>query len=443
MTSHSIERREFLRRATLAAGAVGGLSSLAGCGGDPTRPASGPPAPSGFDARAVTAQRVDLSWTQQEDVTGFELERMPAAGGAFQRIAELPGDVRAFEDTETAGSTAYRYRIRALRNDLASPWSSEVSVQTPSAGAPDAPRDLAGTELTAASVRLTWSDASDNETGFRVYSREGEATVLLGETEPGTSSLFVDGLESGRIYRIFVQAFNDEGVSGESNTLTLFTGAAGVIESVSASSTAGTFAVAWSLSQAVPGDTLMRVERALEDGAFEVVAEALVGSPFGTTFTEASVPQASVIRYRLSPVGLLALPSSEAAIKDGALATYYFSGALAVLRTVTKAVLVSLPFNPSEFTGRCAGTSQVHLVRVSEGEVRAVLANCTHNCCFTNYIPNRTQPDRSYFACPCHGSQFRLDGSIQRGPATEREAVFVTTLLDDGVELFRPAAGAS
>jgi len=39
--------------------------------------------------------------------------------------------------------------------------------------------------------------------------------------------------------------------------------------------------------------------------------------------------------------------------------------------------------------------------------------NCTHLGC-----PVRWLPDGHIFLCPCHGSQFTLDGKIIKGPAT-------------------------
>jgi len=45
-----------------------------------------------------------------------------------------------------------------------------------------------------------------------------------------------------------------------------------------------------------------------------------------------------------------------------------------------------------------------------EGGVYAVTAVCTHLGCLVNH-------DVEGFACPCHGSRFRLDGSVVHGPA--------------------------
>jgi Rieske Fe-S protein len=46
-----------------------------------------------------------------------------------------------------------------------------------------------------------------------------------------------------------------------------------------------------------------------------------------------------------------------------------------------------------------------------DGDVRAFSARCTHLGC----LINRTADD--LLVCPCHGSRFRLDGTVAAGPA--------------------------
>lgn len=49
----------------------------------------------------------------------------------------------------------------------------------------------------------------------------------------------------------------------------------------------------------------------------------------------------------------------------------------------------------------------VYLRRTSETEIEALNVVCPHAGCFVNLAPGGT-----HFACPCHRSQFALDGSI-------------------------------
>ncbi len=54
----------------------------------------------------------------------------------------------------------------------------------------------------------------------------------------------------------------------------------------------------------------------------------------------------------------------------------------------------------------------VIVCRAEDGEIRALSATCTHlGCKITQYADG-------LLVCPCHGSRFRLDGTVARGPAT-------------------------
>ncbi len=81
-----------------------------GSGGD-TEPPSTPGTPT---ASAVTSTSVTLSWTASTDnvgVTGYEVFRAPGTGGSFSLAGSTA--TTSFTDTGLAGSTSYRYQVRA------------------------------------------------------------------------------------------------------------------------------------------------------------------------------------------------------------------------------------------------------------------------------------------------------------------------------------------
>ena len=96
-------------------------------------------------------------------------------------------------------------------------WSSRtlqiVPVTVPSS-APTAPTDIAATALSRASIRVTWSDNSNNEDGFRVYRwsvPDGPDWVVAGTTAAGTTTFTDTGLEPSTHYYYFTCAFNAGG----------------------------------------------------------------------------------------------------------------------------------------------------------------------------------------------------------------------------------------
>jgi len=55
----------------------------------------------------------------------------------------------------------------------------------------------------------------------------------------------------------------------------------------------------------------------------------------------------------------------------------------------------------------------VYLVGLDKG-VRAFADTCPHLGCRVDY-----QPDASHFRCPCHGSEFKINGRKIKGPANK------------------------
>jgi len=70
-----------------------------------------------------------------------------------------------------------------------------------------------------------------------------------------------------------------------------------------------------------------------------------------------------------------------------------------------------------------SGSDTIMVVRVSDTQVVAVSAICTHSGCENLYTASAMR-----FDCPCHGSQFSLTGSVLRGPARQPLRAYTATL---------------
>jgi probable HAF family extracellular repeat protein len=88
---------------------------------------------------------------------------------------------------------------------------------------PAAPAGLAAQALSGARIRLTWTDASANEQGFRVERASGTAGSFAGIGSVGANvTTFTDTTaKASKLYRYRVQAFNAAGSSGWSNTVSV------------------------------------------------------------------------------------------------------------------------------------------------------------------------------------------------------------------------------
>ena len=91
----------------------------------------------------------------------------------------------------------------------------------PPGSGPTAPGNLTGTSTGPTSVRLSWADRSDDETGFEVQLRQRGGGWRTNSTLPAnTTSADVTGLTPGGRYDFRVRSFNDTGRS-PSNTVTI------------------------------------------------------------------------------------------------------------------------------------------------------------------------------------------------------------------------------
>jgi Rieske Fe-S protein len=52
----------------------------------------------------------------------------------------------------------------------------------------------------------------------------------------------------------------------------------------------------------------------------------------------------------------------------------------------------------------------IYVRRLASGELVALLASCTHQGC-------QPEPVADRLICPCHGSEFSLEGAVLQGPA--------------------------
>lgn len=77
--------------------------------------------------------------------------------------------------------------------------------------------------------------------------------------------------------------------------------------------------------------------------------------------------------------------------------------------------------------GEFAVIGDAIVVALANKKYVALSKRCTHQGTTVNY--RKTQGD---IQCPNHLSEFKLDGAVQKGPATSPLTVFTTTLSKDG-----------
>jgi cytochrome b6-f complex iron-sulfur subunit len=108
----------------------------------------------------------------------------------------------------------------------------------------------------------------------------------------------------------------------------------------------------------------------------------------------------------------------------------------AVFRKSGDDLIIKLADNTT--LGKTGGSVKVNdeimLIRKSETEFMAVKTICTHKGC-------DVELDGDKFVCPCHGSEYTIDGKVTQGPAKNNLKTFETIFdSDKGTVTIKTAA---
>jgi ELWxxDGT repeat protein len=147
--------------------------------------------PTGATAVPATATAITFTWTDNADnEQGYTVQRStsPTFASVDLSVSLAPGTT-SFADTGLANDATYYYRVWAYNAGAASPAAS-ASAHTPKI--PDAPSDLVAVAVSGGEIDLTWSDGSNNETGFliqRSATADFSAGVATLAAPPNATSL--------------------------------------------------------------------------------------------------------------------------------------------------------------------------------------------------------------------------------------------------------------
>jgi titin len=188
-------------------------------------------------------------------------------------------------------------------------WIDEVVVRSKRATVPASPSGLSVAAVSASSTSLSWTDASANETGFRIYRSTNNIVFdECGEVASGVTSWNDSGLRPLSQYYYSVTAFNAAGeslaVSGgvqtTGNVLAAPTGLIGVQEK-------NQLHIIWN---AQPGATGYNIKRGLTSaGPFTIVGT----TSDSTSFLDPNVVAGITYYYSVSAVSAAGeSPNSEA-----------------------------------------------------------------------------------------------------------------------------------
>jgi fibronectin type 3 domain-containing protein len=290
-----------------------------------------PAAPTGLAATAISGAQVNVSWSEATDdlgVVNYRLERCQGAGCTnFAQVAS-PAWI-GLNDKAVAGSTTYRYRVRAVdQAGNVGPYSTIAAVTTP--GAPDttppsAPTGLTPTVVSSSQIDLAWTASTDavGVTGYRVERCAGASCTNWAQVgTPATTAFSNTGLTAGTTYRFRVRAVDAAGnLSAYSAIATAATPGGGDTTAPSAPTgltptvvSTSQIDLAWTASTDNVGVTGYRVERCA--GA-SCTSWAQVGAPATTSFSNTGLAANTTYRFRVRAVDAAGNLSAYSAIASG------------------------------------------------------------------------------------------------------------------------------
>ncbi len=328
-----------------------------GGGGGGTEPGAAPVAPSNLIATATSAVGVSLQWIDEStNEDGFRIERQTNSG--WIQVGQIGENATVFSVSGLTPNTPYSFRVRAFNADGNSDYSNTASVTTPPEGTgPAAPTNLVAAAQSPTSILLSWTDGSNNETGFRIEVQDGATWLQAGEVAANTTSFLHAGLTPDTPYTYRVRAFNGNGSSSPSNTATDRTFSTGTI-TIAAGAASGvpgmTVSVAISMTTTLTSLTGYNVSVDYNPAKLELidVRQERLGLPM-FQFAE---PSSGRVVFAATATGAFTMTSGSIAlvrfrIKDGATGN-------AAVTPVAGEVSDGL-FRPMQATGFTAGSVQI------------------------------------------------------------------------------------
>lgn len=184
---------------------------------------------------------------------------------------------------------------------------------------PAVPTSVGGSALSRTSIQVTWTDASNNEAGFRVERAAigGTSWTPLGGTAANQASFTDSSLTCGTSYRYRVKSYNGNGTSAASTEKTLTTQSCIYPPSGLTATTLSATQIRLNWTDTNTSETGYRVERAPQgSSSWSAIGTTAANA---TSYTDSTLTCSSTYQYRV--IGLDSVsestPSSTVTVSSG------------------------------------------------------------------------------------------------------------------------------
>src|SRR5688572_13215393 len=201
--------------------------------GDPTLRLHPVRPPSNLQSSTATGIRLSWAGSNDSSIQGYHVYRKPAGTENFTRLTSSPATATTYDDSAAAGE--YTYMVRAVKREQSGSGtylnlSQGITINASSTGhiptPPKAPTSLSAAAQGHASISLSWTDASNDETRFRIERRVSAQSTFqeIGAVNANVSSYSDTAVAPATSYVYRVRAENGSGTSPYSNEAQAQTG---------------------------------------------------------------------------------------------------------------------------------------------------------------------------------------------------------------------------
>lgn len=300
-----------------------------------------PAAPSNLAATTNGQTEIKLAWKDNSfNEDSFKIERKTSAS-TYVEVATVGVNTASYSDPGLDPATQYFYRVSANNNGGASSYSNEANATTLQ-GTPAAPGDLTATTISKNQINIAWADNSDNETGFKIERKTGNAGTFtqIASVSANVNSFASTGLSPNKKYFFRVRAYNNGGHSAyctAANAITLPNTPPAPSNLTATPLINLQIKIVW--KDNAGNEDLFLIERKL--GAAGAYTQIATVGPNTTNYTDADLSAETIYFYRVRASNL--------------------GGASAYSNEISATTLANPPFAPSNLFAVAVSQTQINL----------------------------------------------------------------------------------